>query len=162
MGKRAVFAVKQGTNVYITTVQWADQNPKFFRKAVVYMSNNNNRHNDQLKELHDILLSISSEVTKCEQTEHFYFFGNKVVCEGGILGKPEKITVKNRTEFLDYVKDHDHSQDGYSVLVDLDANRMDFYISPELDIMQYPIDDKGFVIGKFGSITRDNYMYALK
>lgn len=162
MGQRAIFAIKEATNVYITTVQWATHTPEFFRDAIVNMSSNDNNHGGQVKELQDVLLSISSEVIKYDHIGNFTISDNKVMCDYGDLGKPEKVTVKNRTEFINRVMSHDHAQDGYSVLVDLDANRMDFWIDSEWDIMIYPTDDKGFVVGDFGSITRDNYLIMPK
>lgn len=155
-----MIAVKQGKIAQVTRVVCAGNTPHAVRLAI---ANFPQEDNNEEYGFETILLKFSKSILS---KHHINYLDLDHSCKlredglgHGILEPKDRYNVGDRKEFLVFGKEHIRNQAGYNALIDLDARRIDFFIPPEITTYDaYNRNEEGFVVGRWGSITRDNYL----
>ena len=145
MGQRAIVAIKKENTAYVTEVQWACSTPETYKFAISNIIKEKNVDFRNAVETLATNISKNSFMSALTLTKVKYMEeADIIVCNGDsedtkvVISRPglrdgmENVhtNIENREELISLVKEHGHSQDGISVIIDLDAQdvELEFYM----------------------------------
>lgn len=145
MGQRAIVAIKKDNTAFVTDVQWAWSTPETYKFAISNIMKEKNVDFRTAVETLATNISKNSFMSALTMTEVKYMEEDDItVCNGdsentkvfisrpGLRGGTENVYthIENRDELISLVKEHGHSQDGISVIIDLDTEdvELEFYM----------------------------------
>lgn len=145
MGQRAIVAIKKDNTAFVTDVQWAWSTPETYKFAISNIMKEKNVDFRNAVETLATNISKNSFMSALTMTEVKYMEEDDItVCNGDsentkvFISRPcprnhmENVyaNVENRDELISLVKEHPHSQDGISVIIDLDTEdvELEFYM----------------------------------
>lgn len=174
MGQRAIVAIKKDNTAYVTEVQWAYSTPDTYKFAIAEIMKEKNVDFRDAVETLATNISKNSFMSALTMTKVKYMEeADIIVCNGDsedekiIVSRPclrkslEEVytNIENRDELISLVKEHGHSQDGISVIIDLDTEdvELEFYMDKyygEFDVSRIS-EDSDF----FPALNADNVNY---
>lgn len=145
MGQRAIVAIKKENAAFVTTVQWAWNTPETYKFAISNIMKEKNVDFRNAVETLATNISVNSHMSALTMREVKYMEEADItVCNGDsentkvLVSRPclrdslEDVhtNIVNREELISLVKEHPHSQDGISVIIDLDTEdvELEFYM----------------------------------
>lgn len=152
MGMRAVFAVKENNEMRTVTVQWASYTPETVPLALaMVMQEEGISFEDAVRKgvaavtqfehisALEVLTSFSEGIDSQSAT-YLTSNGGAISIAGGVVGPAPAEYVSSHQEFLSRVTQHPHTQDGISVIVDLDTSEtvVEFYQDLDYGDSEYP------------------------
>src|SRR5699024_8658620 len=164
MGQRAIVAIKKDNTAYVTEVQWAYSTPDTYKFAIAEIMKEKNVDFRAAVETLATNISKNSVMSALTMTKVKYMEeADIIVCNGD--SEDEKIGIAmpclrdslanahpnsvNRDALVSLVTEHPHSQDGISVIIDLDTEdvELEFYMDThygEFDVSRISEDSDFF------------------